>query len=209
MMFLLKRLNHLLLLIGALGGAVFFGGCASDDKQINAALATGDAGAALNETGRLRVDDALNVVFSGVPMPPDKFDGRIKEDGTIRLPLIGDVLAKGKTTGELEKQIREQYLTNNYYKANLNVTVNAESRAFIVLGEVNNRSRQIHTGKITVLGAIAAAGGFTDFANKKNVLILRANGKKEHVNCVKALKNPELDVEIFPGDRIIVPRRLY
>jgi protein involved in polysaccharide export with SLBB domain len=209
MMFFLKRLNHLLLLLGALSGAVFFGGCASEDKQISAALAKEGAGDALNETGRLRVDDALSIVFTGVPMPPDKFDGRIKEDGTIRLPLIGDVMAKGKTTGELEKEIRQLYLKANYYKDNLNVTVNAESRAFIVLGEVNNRSRQIHTGKITVLGAIAAAGGFTDFANKKNVLIIRVDGKKEHVNCVKALKNPELDVEIYPGDRIIVPRRLY
>ena len=205
MKFLHKQLNALLCLVGVLGGVVFFTGCASPEKEINAALAAGDPG----DTGRLRVDDALSIVFSGVPMPPEKFDGRIKEDGTVRLSLIGDVVAKGKTTGELEKEIRQEYLTKGYYKATLNVTVNAESRAFIVLGEVYNRSRQVHTGKITVLGAIAAAGGFTDFANKKNVLIIRVDGKKEHVNCVKALKDTKLDIEVYPGDRIIVPRRLY
>ena len=208
MKFLLKRLKALLLLAGALGTAVFFVGCASPEKEINAALAA-DAGGALSDTGRLRVDDALSIAFSGVPIPPEKFDGRIKEDGTVRLSLIGDVMAKGKTTGELEKEIRQQYLTNNYYKPSLNVTVNAESRAFYVGGEVNNRSRQVHTGKITLMGAITAASGFTDFANKKKVLIIRVDGKKEYVNCVKALKDPKLDVEIYPGDRIWVPRRIY
>ena len=60
-----------------------------------------------------------------------------------------------------------------------------------------------------MLKAIASAGGFTDFANKKKVKLTRVDGRTQTVNCVKALDNPSLDLEVYPGDKIHVPRRLW
>jgi polysaccharide export outer membrane protein len=157
-------------------------------------------------SGRLQAEDSVTVVFSGPPSPPDRFEGRIKQDGVISLPLIGSVQVMGMTTAELEKKLHEMYVPK--YFVQLSVNVNSENRFVYVQGEVNNRSRQVYSGRITVLGAIAASGGFTDFAKKTKVQIIRGNGRIVYVNCVKALENPTLDLEIYPGDRIVVPRRL-
>jgi protein involved in polysaccharide export with SLBB domain len=165
------------------------------------------AGAAsINETlGRLRPDDLVTVVFTGAPSAPDRFDGRIKQDGHISLPLVGTVLAEGKTTGQLEKEIHDLFVPRFYIT--LNVNVNSENRYFFVDREVKKPDRIVYSGKITVSQAIASAGGFTDFANKKKVQLIRANGEIHRINCIKSQSNPELDLEVFPGDKIIVPRR--
>lgn len=157
-------------------------------------------------SGRLQVEDSVTVVFSGSPNPPDRFEGRIKQDGMISLPLIGSVKVLGMTTAELEKKLHDLYVPK--YFIQLSVNVNSENRFVYVQGEVNNKSRQVYSGRITVLGAIAASGGFTDFAKKTKVRVIRGNGKIVYVNCDKALDNPTLDIEIFPGDKIIVPRRI-
>lgn len=157
-------------------------------------------------SGRLQAEDSVTVAFSGSPNPPERFEGRIKEDGLISLPLIGSVQVLGMTTAELEKRLHGMYVPK--YFVQLSVNVNSENRFVYVQGEVNNRSRQVYSGRITVLGAIAASGGFTDFAKKTKVRIIRGNGKIVYVNCIKALDDPSLDIEIFPGDRIVVPRRL-
>lgn len=71
-------------------------------------------------------------------------------------------------------------------------------------------SRHPYLGEMTLLKAIASAGDFTDFANKKKVEITRANGQKLRVNCVKAQANPDkFDVPIYPEDAIFVPRRIW
>jgi protein involved in polysaccharide export with SLBB domain len=176
-------------------------GCQSSSNKAARAGA-----ASINETlGRLRPDDLVTVVFTGSPSAPDRFDGRIKQDGHISLPLVGTVLAAGKTTGDLEKEIHDLYVPRFFI--NLNVNVNSENRYFFVDREVKKPDRIVHSGKITVLQAIASAGGFTDFANKKKVQLIRANGEIHRINCIKAQTNPELDLEVFPGDKIIVPRR--
>jgi protein involved in polysaccharide export with SLBB domain len=60
--------------------------------------------------------------------------------------------------------------------------------------------------------AIAAAGGFTDFANKRSVKLIRRDGRSQKVNYNKALahpEQPELDPTVFPDDKIHVPRRIF
>ena len=61
-----------------------------------------------------------------------------------------------------------------------------------------------------VLKAVQTAGGFTEFAKRTRVQITRADWRKETpVNCDKAVKNPKLDLAIFPGDQIFVDRRKF
>ena len=80
---------------------------------------------------------------------------------------------------------------------------------FYVGGEVKNQGRISYIGPITVLKAIQSAGDFTDFAQRKRVKLTRLNGKTETINCIKAREDPRLDLPVFPGDTIHVPRRIF
>jgi polysaccharide export outer membrane protein len=154
----------------------------------------------------LNVGDLVQVTFAGVENPPPQHEERIKDDGTITLPLIGSVVAKGKTTGELQNDIRAQYVPK-YFRETLTVTVKAQERSFFVGGEVKNPGRFPWTEGMTVVKAIQTAGYFTDYAKRSKVQLIRSNGKTVNINYDRALEKPELDLPVYPSDSINVPRR--
>lgn len=160
----------------------------------------------------LRVGDIITIDFAGPPQPIKSVGPTdIKGDGTVHLDLIGDVQCAGLTPGELEKVIQKKYVPDYY--THLSVTVTPTARYFYVEGEVNGGTgggRILYSGPITVTRAIAAAGDFSPFADKKRVKLYRVNATKAiTINCVKALDHPELDLPVYPGDKIVVRRRLY
>jgi polysaccharide export outer membrane protein len=184
----------------------------ADTNYVTAGVVSEKSTAATNtlvntDPDRLRPGEAIQITFSDLPNPVPPFEGRIKADGTITLMLNQEFVAAGKTVGELEREIRERYVPT--YFQNLTVTVKPLERFFYVDGQVRMPSRQQYFGRITVLGAIAAAGGFTDFANQRKVKIIRADGRVEEVDCKRAKEDPSLDVPVYPGDRIIVPRKWW
>jgi polysaccharide export outer membrane protein len=163
-----------------------------------------------SQSDYLQVGDRLRIGFSGLnltdsPLPSAPMDVQITDSGNVSLPLVGGIKAAGKTIGQLEVDIRDAYVPKLY--RNLNVSVTTE-RFYFVGGEVKNPSRQLYLGGVTVLRAIQTAGDFTDFADRKHVLLVRANGEKHEVNCKKALNDRNLDLPVFPGDTITVPRGL-
>jgi protein involved in polysaccharide export with SLBB domain len=130
----------------------------------------------------------------------------IADDGTITLPLVGQIRASGKTPSELQGEIQKLYVPQYY--VNLTITVTAQSRIFYVGGEVNHPGPEVYIGQTTVTTAIQAAGDFTQFANHK-VWLTRADGTRTRVNVDKALKDSTQDPPIFPGDKIHVERRIF
>jgi polysaccharide export outer membrane protein len=159
-------------------------------------------------TDPLRVSDRVRIEIAGTPETIEPSEQEIKEDGTINIQGIGHVQAAGKTPGQLERDIQDG-LVPRYY-AHCSVTVAPAGRFFYVGGEVNHDSaggRIIFSGPITVTRAIDAAGGFSPFANKRKVKLTRVDGTQQTVNCLKAIQHPELDISVYPGDRIYVPRR--
>jgi polysaccharide export outer membrane protein len=155
----------------------------------------------------LRVGDTLTVTVTDTPTPIPAFEEKIKEDRTITLTFNEIFVADGKTPGELEKEIRARYVPNYFKQMTVVVKHDVSTRWYYVDGEVKAPNRQIYNSRITLLKAIASAGGFTDFANKKAVQLTRVDGRTQKVNCVKARNDPKLDPEVYPGDRIYVPRR--
>ena len=156
---------------------------------------------------QLRIGDTVRVVLSNVSstqIPPH--EEQIKQDGTITLSLIGPVQAAGKTSGELQNELQKLY--SKYYRE-MNVTVQTPDRSYSVGGQVRAPDRKPYVGPTTVIKAIQSAGDFTDFAKRKKVQLTRANGKTYTVNCDKALKDPRLDLPVYPGDSIHVPRRTF
>jgi polysaccharide export outer membrane protein len=161
------------------------------------------------DPAKLRIGETVRVDFSNlstttVPLQP--FEEQIKDDGTITLPYVDRVQAAGKTTGELQTKLQEEF---RKFFLNMNVTVTAPQRYYSVGGEVKNPNRWVYAGPTTVITAIQTSGDVTEYAKKKKVMLIRANGKKHEVNCEKALLDPSLDLPVYPGDFIHVPKRIF
>jgi protein involved in polysaccharide export with SLBB domain len=155
----------------------------------------------------LHVGDTLTVEFSDMPLSITPREERIREDGTITLLEQKSFVAAGKTRGQLEKEIHDWYVPRFYLKMTVSIRQLKDTQFYYVRGEVRIPGRQVYISRITVLKAIGSAGDFTDFARKSEVQLTRADGRKITINAKKALKNPSLDLEIFPGDTVFVPRR--
>ena len=157
----------------------------------------------------LQAGDLITVTFADLPpanaMPDHK--ERIKDDGTLSLPFNVSVKAAGKKAGAVQQDIHDRYVPRLYVQ--LTVTIKTEDRFYSVGGEVKGPGRQVHLGSTTLLKAIQSCGDFTDFANKRRVEIIRANGDRVIIDCNKARKDPRrYDLPICPGDSIHVPRSL-
>lgn len=155
----------------------------------------------------IRVGDKVTIVFSDTPQVELPKEMRVREDGTIPLPLNVTVNAVGKTPAALEKEIEAEYVPKFYHR--MTVAVKVEERVFYVKGQVRAPNQYIHRGQMTLLGAIALAGDFTDYAKKTAVEVTRADGTRIIVNCNKARKDARRDIAIYPGDIIEVRARFF
>ena len=143
-------------------------------------------------------------------------DVRISQEHTVMLPLIGSVDLKGKTPREAEVIIRDLY--NKDYIVNPQVTVSVLEYAKTsvdVLGSVNTPGSItfLPEQSMTLLDAIARAGGFNRLADRKHVTLTRSgdDGKQEKttINTDDLIQgNAQESWPLIKGDVIFVPERL-
>jgi len=198
---------------------LFFAGCASSPDALFFSDATQSPPAPTGPPpdistntalARYSVGDTVDVTLSdaGPDFTPQPYEQVVKEDGSITLPLIGNVQAAGKTMGELQKAIHDLFVPEYYLR--LTVTVkSSDNRVFYVGGEVNHPGVFQYVADTTVTKAIQAAGGPTDFANHKKVWLIRATGERTKVNYDKALEEPAQDPVVYPDDQINIERRIW
>jgi polysaccharide biosynthesis/export protein VpsN len=156
---------------------------------------------------RLRPGDPIVVTLrgiAGVPGGQQQIEGSVNENGEINLPFIDFVHAAGRTGSELEQDIQRAYIDQQIYRQ-ITVNVTVPSRVYYVRGEVRQPGRFPILSGVTIVQAIAAAGGFTEFASPSKVEIVRGTDRIR-VNVDEMEKRPEKDREVEPGDVIIVPR---
>jgi len=135
----------------------------------------------------------------------------VRSDGKISLPLVGEIQAAGRTPLQLETEIANR-LKNYITVPEVTVIVEAiNSKKYNILGQIGRPGAYLLTLSTTVMDAIAAAGGFKDFAKSKGVYILRQNpdGTQTRFNFnykdfIKG-KNLSQNIKIEPQDTIIVP----
>lgn len=158
----------------------------------------------------IKLGDVLLITFADLPpgISLPAFDQRVRDDGSITLIYNKSFQAAGKRTGDLEKEIHDFYVPAYFINLTVTVRISAE-RYYYVDGEVRGSGKFPYVNGITVSKAIAAAGGFTDFANKRRIRLIRADSHRQTVNYNKVLDHPELDPLVFPDDRIHVPRRWF
>jgi polysaccharide export outer membrane protein len=134
----------------------------------------------------------------------------VRPDGRITLPLLGDITAAGLTPEQLKKVIEE---AASKYQKDPTVTVavrQINSRKVFITGNVTNPNTFPLTGPRTVAQIIALAGGLTEYADKKNIRIMRTqNGQQVshrfNYSDFSKGKNLEQNILLKPGDVIIVP----
>jgi polysaccharide export outer membrane protein len=136
-------------------------------------------------------------------------DVPVRPDGKISLPLLGEFVAAGKTPMALQAELKKKLET---VVTNPEVTVivrDIRSQKFSILGEVMKPGSYPLMGKMSVLDAIAQAGGFKDFANPKKMYILRraSNGDSQRIpfNYNDMLKGKQQVIELESRDTIVVP----
>ncbi|PCF91883.1 polysaccharide export protein [Sphingopyxis terrae subsp. ummariensis] len=146
-------------------------------------------------------------------------------EGNFSFPLIGTVAAAGKTPVALAEQIRSQlvgkYVRDPQVTVNFKAPTSASALAFqsmavSVDGEVKRSGSYPVAGRMTLMRAVALAGGITEYAKLDDVVVFRNVGTKQYVgiyNLGAIRRGNYADPEIFPNDVVIVgdspQRRLF
>ena len=134
----------------------------------------------------------------------------VRTDGMITFPLLNDIQAAGKTPLELKNEI-ETKLKDFVSNPVVTVTVvRSGSQKFYILGEVVNTGEYDLQKDLTVLQAFALAGGFTEWASKKEIILLRKEDGKEktiRINYKDIIKGKDFskNLKLQANDTIIVP----
>jgi len=149
---------------------------------------------------RVGAGDKLRVTVFG----EDNLSGQyeVSDQGTLALPLIGQVDVGGKTLQEVQAWIAEKYEAS--YLVNPRVSVDVLNyRPFFILGEVNHPGSYPYVTGMTVLNAIALAGGYTPRADEKDIVIKRASGPATTERRIGE------NTVVLPGDVIRVMERFF
>ena len=133
----------------------------------------------------------------------------VRPDGKISLPLLNDVQAAGYTPEQLAEIVEKaaiKYVTDSDTTV---IVKQINSRKVFVLGEVGKPGAFPLTSDMNVLQLIASVGGLAEFADKKNVMILRIENGRErrfkfNYNEVIEGKNLQQNIMLQPGDTVLV-----
>jgi len=171
-------------------------------QAMTAAGGTGDI--ALPEDAdadyKLGSGDKLRVIVFGESDLSGEFD--VAGSGKVALPLIGQVRASGLTLTQFEDEVENAFKQG--YLTNPRVSVEVLNyRPFYIYGEVGNPGQYPYTSGMTVLNAVAVAGGYTYRAAEDRVYITRGNdGSEVEYPASQAVK-------VLPGDVVRVPERFF
>jgi len=194
------------------GGSSALQGGPTADPMSGGAPGGGIMGAnlgAIDTSDLLRGGDTLIIRLTGVPQADQGiFEVKIDESGKVSMPYIGSVSAANLTTVQLKKAIEDTYLQQEIF-TNPNVTVDLKEQRFVdVTGEVRMPQRVPYTKDLTALGAVAACGGFTDFANRRKVKLTQGGVTREF-NAKEIQTDPSRDIRLLPNDKIHVDRSIF
>ncbi len=134
----------------------------------------------------------------------------VRPDGYFSFPLVGQVKAVGRTIQEIQKTLKDNL---KEYVPDSPVTVSLSqlnSTKVYVVGKINKPGMYLMQGEMHVMQALATSGGFTRFADKNDIKILRnKNGTQKSIpfdyNDVAKGKNLESNIVLESGDTIVVP----
>ena len=149
---------------------------------------------------RLGSGDKIKVTVFGHEDLSGEFE--VDGSGNVSLPLIRNVPAQGLTVSQLEQAVIDRLQPDYLKDPSVSVEV-LNYRPFYIYGEVNQPGSYPYVSGMSVLNAIAMAGGFTYRAKKSEVQIIRAD------DASKSPSEGGPDTQVLPGDVIEVPERFF
>jgi polysaccharide export outer membrane protein len=153
-------------------------------------------------------DDTLSIVFwRDKDMSADVV---VRPDGKISLPLLNEVQAAGYTPEQLRTKLVE---AASKYVEEPNATVvvkEIRSRKVFITGNVAKPASYPLIGEMNVVQLIAQAGGLLEYADSKNIVVMRTEGGKQqhfkvNYNDVIRRRNVDQNISLKPGDTVVVP----
>ena len=155
----------------------------------------------------LKPGDVVQIFLRGIPMP-EAIESVIDERGMISMPFVDEVLAAGQSASELGRSIRKTYMDEGIYR-NISVSVVVPTRYYFIQGEIRAPGRFQMVAAVRVSQAIAAAGGYTEYASGQ--VVVKRGGKivKTIRNARRLERTPEDDILLEPDDIIEVKRSLW
>ncbi len=168
-----------------------------------------DTGVALPSDYAIGPEDVLGILFwRDTEMSGDV---TVRPDGMITLPLLGDVRAVGLTPEALATHV-EAAAGKLITEPNVTIVVRQiNSRKVYITGEVTTGGSYPLSGPRTVMQLIALAGGLTEYADSKNITVMRtaADGQQQvfrfNYKDVARGKNLQQNILLKPGDTVVVP----
>jgi len=147
-------------------------------------------------------------------VPEMNLERRVSDEGTINLPLIGDVPVMGLTNGELADRLKALLESRYVQRASVSVFIKEfRSRPITVMGAVRNPGNLAFSGRWTLLEAISAAGGLAENRGDMIYVLRRAeNGLSDQiairVDDLIVNADPDANIPIFSNDIINIPPRV-
>lgn len=193
-------MNRVIALIALVFGVFLVAGCETGQVAQQSARDAAVAQQRQVTEYRLGAGDQLRLIVFG----EEELSGEFVVDGGgyVSLPLVGEILAEGKTVREFQRSteasLRQGYLNDPRVSAEV-----LNFRPYYILGEVEEAGEYPYSDGLTVLNAIATAGGFTYRANSKVIFIKRAGAPNE-VQYPLTATTP-----VQPGDTIRVAERYF
>lgn len=133
----------------------------------------------------------------------------VRPDGNISLPLVNELAVAGLSPRQIQQLVTDK-LKSVLTNPQVTVTVvEVRSKLVYITGEVSKPGAYPVASPLNVLQLIARAGGLSEFANRKNIYILRGGDKKNrlHFNYKEVVKgkHTEQNIILQPGDTVVVP----
>jgi protein involved in polysaccharide export with SLBB domain len=167
---------------------------------------------AWSQAAALRPGDKVDIRLGGVPSEEIMAVTAIytiDAEGYINLPHIGKVRAAGMQQHELQATIEGRYKSDGIYtKPTITINQQTGERFVNVDGEVRSRMRVPYTADMTLMSAINAAGGMSEFADQRRVQLNRGT-ESQTIDIRRVRRDPSLDIKVQPGDSIFVPRSFW
>lgn len=149
---------------------------------------------------QLGTGDRLRVTVFGEASLTGEY--AVGASGALSLPLIGDVPALGLSPADLERAITTRYAAGFLNQPRVSIEV-LTYRPFFILGEVNKPGEYPYSSGLTVLNAVALAGGFTYRANQRQVYLKHAGEDREQPVTLTTA------VPVNPGDTVRIGERYF
>ncbi len=160
---------------------------------------------------RLDVDDMFEIRV----LAEDGLAGqyRVGADGNIFFPFVGKLRVKGMTPAEVRELITQRLKDGYFRDPQVTLTVSQwNSRRILVMGQVNKPGPVNYVLRMTIVDAIAAAGGFTPLASSNSVKLRReVNGqvKSETYRVADIGEGRQPNIVVLPGDILYVDERVF